>query len=240
MPQNKCLEHKGEKVMGLFNRGYDDVEKIAKQREEEQTNTVFRFWMPKDIETHIMFLDDNPPKYDEHQSYIDGNWKNWDTCLKQFSKKCPLCEAGNKAYLAAAYTIIDLTEWTSKKGEKHLNERKMYVVKFDSLKALKSLSAKVRGLRGSVWALSRSGDKSANTGNVFFPIGKLTEDELKMALEGKYTNEDYKTLFKNTKINSIDPYDYDAILAPKDPEKMSASVDKAAETSYDQEEKVRF
>ena len=226
----------------MFNRGYDDVEKKVQEREERRANNVFRFWMPwqgNGNKTRIVFLDDNPPVYEEHQLKIDGSWKNWHTCLAQFGKPCPDCQAKNKNYTAAAYTIIDGTEWKDGKGNVHKNERKLYVVKLDSLKYLKEVSAKRGGLRGCIFEIMRTSDKSPSTGNQFDFDYKMTEAELKQFLKG-HDDETLVKLLGKQPADSIEPYDYDTILAPKSEAEMAEQLDKAAATSYEEDGNVRF
>lgn len=214
--------------MGLFNRGYDDVEKIAKAEEERRnTDRLYRFWMPTGTTTRIVFLDDQPPIFEEHQLQIGGDWKNWFTCLKQFGKTCPHCEAKSYAYTAGAYTIIDGTEWTDKKGNKHVNEKKLFIAKIDTLKKLKQMSAKRGGLRGCVFEVSRTGDKSPGTGDMFDFEKKMTEEELLAAFGGKEKK-------------GHEPADYDTIFAPKDAEETKGAMNDEAKSNYEAEENVNF
>lgn len=214
--------------MSLFNRGYDDVDKIAeKEAERRNGDRVFRFWMPTGTTTRIVFLDDVPPIYEEHQLQINGDWKNWFTCLKQFGKPCPHCEASSYAYTAGAYTIIDGTEWKDKQGNVHKNEKKLFVAKIDTLKKLKQISAKRGGLRGCVFEVSRTGDKSPGTGDMFDFEKKLTEEEL-VAMFGK----------KDPK--GAQGYNYDEILAPKDAEETKSNMNNEAKSNYEEEENVNF
>jgi hypothetical protein len=211
--------------MALFNRGYGEAEKKAKEIEDRQSNNVFRFWMPQDHTTTIIFLDDEPPVYDEHQLQIGGSWKNWFTCKKQFGERCSICE-DNKVYpyTAGAYTIIDRSEWTDKKGTVHKDERKLFIAKLDTLKKLKKMSAKRGGLRGCIFEVTRStSQNSPSTGDMFEFEGKLSEEELEKMFAGK-EGDGHK------------PYDYDKILAPKDDDEISDKMDKEAEDNYDEED----
>jgi len=229
--------------MGIFDYGYDDVDDIAKEREERKANAVFRFWMPHKApsnKTRIVFLDgDNPPKYEEHNVKMNGSWKNWFTCLKKLSKVCPNCASGNKPYLAAAYTIIDCTEWKDKQGNTHKNEKKLYVVKFESLKLLKEFAAKRKGLRGCVYEVMRTSDKAASTGNSFDFEYKMTEQELRDSLEGRFS-DDVRALVGDQKFSDITPYDYEKVLAPKDPAEIEKALDTAASASYDGGDDIQF
>lgn len=212
----------------LFSRGYAEAEKKAKEIDERKSNSVFRFWMPKATTTRIVFLDDNPPVYDEHNLQINGSWKNWFTCKKQFGEQCSICDGGTYAYTAGAYTILDGTEWTDKKGTVHKDEKKLYIAKMDTLKKLKQMSAKRGGLRGCVFEVTRTdGDKSPGTGDMFDFEYKMTEAEL----IAKFGGADGK---------GVIPFNYDEILAPKDDETVNNTMDTEAASHYEAEEQVNF
>jgi hypothetical protein len=214
--------------MSLFNRGYDDLEQIEKEIEAKRSsNKVHRFWMPVGKTTRIVFLDDKPPVYEEHNPQINGSWKHWFTCNKMFGEPCSHCEAGTYAYTAGAYTIIDGTEWVDKKGKTHKNEKKLFVAKIDTLKKLKQISAKRGGLRGCVFEVSRTGDKSPGTGDMFDFEKKLSEEEL-------------KKLFGGQDGKGHEPYNYDEVLAPKDAEETNTQMNDEAKNQYEAEEDVNF
>ena len=210
--------------MSLFKRGYDDLDRIEKEiQERRNTNTVYRFWLPPSKTTRIVFLDDNPPIYEEHQLKIKGDWRNWFTCGTPLGMPCECCERGDRPYTAGAYTIIDGTEWTDKKGNVHKNERKLFVAKFETLKKLKQISVKRGGLRGCVFEVTRTSDTSPSTGDMFDFEKKLTEEEL-------------QKLFKE----NAEPYNYDEILAPKSPSDLGKELDKEAANEYEEEEDINF
>lgn len=212
----------------LFSRGYAEAEKKAKEIDERKSNSIYRFWMPKGTTTRIVFLDDNPPVYDEHNLQINGSWKNWFTCKKQFGEECSICEGGTYAYTAGAYTILDGSEWTDKKGAVHKDEKKLYIAKMDTLKKLKQISAKRGGLRGCVFEVTRTdGDKSPGTGDMFDFEYKMTEEEL----VAKYGQKDPKL---------VKAYDYDVVLAPKDDLEVHGAMDTEAENNYQPEEDVNW
>ena len=72
-------------------KGYDVFEEKERAAEEKQKSYVNRFWLPGDSNAKIVFLDDNPPIIEEHQLQIDGDWKNWFTCLRMVGEVCPIC-----------------------------------------------------------------------------------------------------------------------------------------------------
>lgn len=172
----------------------EDAEKFADKKAEEQAaEKVWRFWMKPGDSQYITFIDEDvhpsgfklPFVFMEHQLHLNGSWRNWFTCIqgmpvldeegnpvtdeegRQVKQVCPLCKGGDKPALVAAYSVIDHSEWTSKDGTVHKDERKLYVVKSKVLKVLRKAAAKKDGLRGWYVEVSRTDDMSPNTGDQF-------------------------------------------------------------------------
>ena len=178
-------------------RGYDAFAKKEEEYEERQRSFVNRFWLPPEKSAKIVFLDDDPVFLDEHQVKINGRWNNFFTCLRQLGQNCPLCdELNNRPATTGFYTIIDTTEWTDSRGNKHVNEKKLFAPKFKTLQMLKRLSKKRGGLQGCVFDVYRTSADAYNVGDVFDYEGKLDEEQLKKL------NKD------------ITPFDYAEILKP--------------------------
>jgi len=195
-------------------RGYDAFEEREREVEEKQKNYVNRFWLPADSNAKIVFLDDNPPIIEEHQLQIDGDWRNWFTCLRMVGEVCPICEhLDNKAYTVGFYTILDMSEWVDRNGKTHTNELKLFPAKFKTLQVLKRLSAKRGSLEGCVFEVYRSTSDAPNTGDVFDFEEKLTKDDI-LAL-----NPDAK------------PFDYAEILQPKEVGEIMNTLKKATRRS---------
>lgn len=147
-------------------------------KKEAAGHGVHRFYLPKDKQTVITFLDGDldgegllqAVAWWEHQCQLNGDWKNWFPCLADAGQEpCPICESGdNKPSWVAALTIIDHSEWTSKKsGQVFKNERKLFVCKRDTFRTLQHLATKRGGLRGCTFDVARNGEKSENVGNLF-------------------------------------------------------------------------
>jgi hypothetical protein len=107
-----------------------ESEKQAKRSAQgEGGRAPSRFWMPKESQKDLIFLDDEPFVYDEHQWEEGGNWRNWCTCGGVIGLSCNGCDAGHKSYLAAAYTVVDCSKWTDKEGNEHRYTKRLYVAK---------------------------------------------------------------------------------------------------------------
>jgi hypothetical protein len=196
------------------NRGYDAFAEKEKEAEERQKNFVNRFWLPADSSTRIVFLDDNPPIIEEHQLQIDGDWRNWVTCLRMVGDSCPVCDnLDSKAYTVGFYTVLDMSEWKDKQGKTHKNEMKLFPAKFKTLQVLKRLSAKRGSLEGCVFDVSRSTSDAPNTGDVFDFETKITKEEI-LAL-----NPEAK------------PFNYAEILEPRAAGDIMALLKKASRKS---------
>lgn len=182
----------------------------AMEREERKSehskNDVYRFWVPKDKTTTLTFLDgdlvdgmlDIPFLY-EHNVNMNGSWNNWFICT-QDSEPCPICEGGGKPYYAGFLTVIDHSEYTSKKdGKVHKDNIKLFVAKRETIKQLQMMAVKRGGLRGCTFDVARTGDKSASVGNVFDFTEKLTNQQLVAKYKGKDFDKskpiDYNKLF---------------------------------------------
>lgn len=196
-------------------RGYDNFEKKEKEYEEKQKSFVNRFWLPGEGSAKIVFLDDNPPIIEEHQLQINGDWRNWFTCLRIVGEACPICDSlNNTPYTVGFYTIIDTSEWTDKSGNTHKNELKLFAAKFKTLQILKRLSGKRESLVGCVFDVFRSSSDAANTGDVF-------------EFEGRLTKEQILKLNKDAKV-----FDYATIIKPKSAAEIAAILNRNSEASY--------
>lgn len=174
---------KGKAAQETFAKEEHKAEQSAKGR-------VFRFWVPKDKETSLTFLDGDLNAdgvldiqfFYEHNINMNGKWGNFFVCT-QDEEPCPICEGGAYPAYVGLLTVIDHSEYVSKKDNMtHKDNVKMMVVKRDTVKMLQKLAIKRGGLRGCRFDVSRTGDKSASVGNVF----DFTEKHAEAALVKLY------------------------------------------------------
>ncbi len=176
------------------------------QRKERKSSPVYRFWMPPshldkqgelvESKALVTFVDSKehakgyemPFVYMEHNLFLNGNWKNWFTCLKD---NCPLCKSGNRPYLAAVFTVVDHRKWIDKKDKVHQHERKLYVAKSGALTDMLGEFERRGGVRGWRVEIIREGDKTPG-------VGSKRNFIKEVSLPDKYQ-----------------PFDYGSILAPK-------------------------
>jgi len=197
-------------------RGYDVAEKIEKQKEEQKASYVPRFWLKEGTTTQVIFLDDNPPVFPEHQLKINGDWKNWFTCSTVIGENCSHCQADDKPAVTGFYTIVDCTRWEDKKKNVHVNEKKILAAKMTTLKKLKRASQKAKarglanGLVGCKFEVCRTSQEAPNTGDDWEFIEQVPEEVLRSIVAK----------------GDIEPYDYDKLLKPKSLETMAEAIAK--------------
>ena len=141
-------------------------------------NYTRRFWMPKDTERLITFVDtpivelegikiQTPFKYNEYQIQHNGHWRNWFT--KPLNKEEDvLADMDYRASRVAALTVVDHSEWEDRKGVKHKDELVLYVVKRSSAiwKQIEKQINRHGSLAGKTFNISRLGDRSAGAGDM--------------------------------------------------------------------------
>jgi hypothetical protein len=171
---------KGKRASSAWKKA--DVE--HKQRQEELSKPkVWRYYLPNGQDGKITFLDGNlnadgtlaVTMIKEHNLNINGNYKNWYACTDhggEGSEPCPICEGGDKPYVAGLFTIIDHSKYVDKNGKKRGNEVRLFVAKREALNILQKRATQKGGLAGITFEVSRSGSQSPNVGNMFDPIKK--------------------------------------------------------------------
>jgi len=220
--------------MGFLKKGKASQKQVAaaeKKAEEQAEGYIRRFWLPNDAETTITFLDgkllpdgllDNTT-FLEHQLNLNGSWQNWYACTSE-DEPCPICEGGDTPSLVGVFTIIDHSEWTSKKdGSKHKDEKRLFVAKRHTLKQLQKIATKRKGLTGITFDVSRIGEKAASVGDMFDFVQKKPLS------------------FFQKKYKDAEAYDYEEILTYKDAQELreegfgSLSVGNEPEVDEDEE-----
>ena len=182
--------------MGFLMTGEDakqaKVEADAKaEAAKQEAGKLWRFRINEDDEEdhRITFLDGSldedgvleAPMWHEHTIQLGGKWKNVPCTAKE--EPCPICANGDNAALVAGFTVIDHTPFTIKNGPnagKTVEQsKKLFVAKRTVYAILQKLASKNGGLAGVTFDVSRQGDKSPATGNMFDKVSKDTLAELK-------------------------------------------------------------
>lgn len=184
-PQAQAKSSGGLSFMKKGKAAQEAMAKEEHKAEQKAKGTVMRFWLPKDKDGCITFLDGDLkdgmldiPFYYEHQVNMNGSWNNHFICT-QDEEPCPVCEGGHSPSYVGVFTVIDHSEYVSKKdGKTYKDQVRLLVAKRDSIKTLQKLAEKRGGLRGCKFDVSRTGDKSPSIGNVFDFTEKLTNAQL--------------------------------------------------------------
>lgn len=190
--------------MSFLKRGKVAQETFAQEEhksEMKQKNTLFRFWVPKDKDSSITFIDGNlvdgvldVPFMYEHNIMQNGKWGNFYICTQDV-EPCPICEGGSSPSYVGMLAVIDHSEYVSKKDNlTHKDNVKLFVAKRDTIKQLQKLAVKRGGLRGCRFDVSRTGDKSPSVGNMFDFIEKLTEEQMVAKYGDKATQLNYEEI----------------------------------------------
>lgn len=178
-------------------------EKIAAEKRKDETGKAYRFFLKVKEERKILFVDGQlskhgvllPPRLYEHTVNFAGEWINV-PCPEQTNpgqgEKCPICEGRDRADLVSLFTVIDLTPYTTKNGVSIPYSRKLYVAKQQVFEMLNKFAVALGkgGLRGQVFQVSRSTDKSARVGDVMIPIQHMTDEEAKSQFLNKFVAKD--------------------------------------------------
>lgn len=175
-------------------RGYAGVDdRIA---ENTATFGPRRFWLKPHSSQQVIFLDDDPIQFKEHQVCIDGSWQHWATCPDDGT--CPLCDIGDKPRFVGVWTVIDRAEYKDKKGQVHKDEVRLFVATPKVIAKLQRRSDKLKndkgkadGLVGLVFDVTRGDEKSPSTGDDFELVGKAKPE----LMAGKEVPS-YEDLFK--------------------------------------------
>lgn len=169
-----------------------------KSAEMRSKSNIFRFWVPKDGAGCITFLDGDLkdgvldiPFYHEHNVNMNGNWNNHFICT-QDEEPCPICEGGSGPSYVGIFTVIDHSEYVSKKDNKtHKDNVKLFVAKRDTIKLLQTYATKRGGLRGCKFDVVRVGDKAPAVGSGFDFTEKLTPAQLHSLYKEKAVPTNY-------------------------------------------------
>lgn len=160
----------------------------AEKNAAELKNKPRRFWLTSNgADEKIIFVDDAPMNYREHEFAIGGDWKNrrHKTCLSETGdhdpRSCPSCAADNRGYSASALTIIHICEYKGRDGKMVRNPLRLFVAKTQAVKILAKHAEKLNGdLTGCVFEVSRTGEKSPSVGDMFTFVERVKLNDPKV------------------------------------------------------------
>lgn len=218
-----------DKKKKWFSTGKDGEERSQQMAEESAKNAEGqRFWLKPGTSTKIIFLDSEMFYIHEHNLFMNNRWNNFFTCLQDFDN-CPLCEAGHKAYYCAICTIIDTSEYQSKRLNRVVkNQRKLLVLKQKALAKLKKRrdSEKVGGdLTLAVFEVARGTGEDPSSGDDWDFLKTLDAKQLRsLAPKELKTKEEIAAW--------MTPFDYEELMAPKSADQLRKLVGIAAPVGH--------
>ncbi len=219
------------------------------------SSNVFRFTVKKGESTEIMILDEAPSEFRyEHDDY-NGKYVEHYNCVRDtHGDHCPACQSLEKSsYYGMFLSVIDFTEFTTKKGDTVDFSRKLLCVKpftFDKWKRRMDRCLEDNGtLRGAVFEVSRSsGSNSPATGDDL----SFMEMDSDIDVDGAYIKEWTDKEGKAHEEDCTVVLDYDSVLcneseselrdkfgtaAPAGSREADEGFDEEDEPPFDQDEK---
>lgn len=234
--------------MGWFNTGFESASHAYDY--DEGSKGPRRYWMPPDSEKRVIFLDDDPTTFWEHNFKHKGSWKNWEPCKKRnrMDNDCALCDRypDRKPSFIGLLSVINMTPWESKQGREFCYGRELFAAKLGGkdkpgvLKKLERLKKQHGGLTGCVFDIYRSGGKTESVGDEFTLVEKIAPKEI-AAFGKKHLKEwvqrinesiddpeKYLTLDKLWERHPWEPYNYSEILEVRSNEALKVMFSMAA------------
>jgi hypothetical protein len=189
--------------------GFAHAQKV--QEEAQRRFGTQRFWLKAGESAKVTFLDTVGTYFSEHELQLNGKWGNHFTCRSGFSE-CPLCDAGYKSTYVCAYTIIDHSSYTTKKGDVLKNQKKLLVLRPTVINKLARRRESCGGdLTYCVFSFARDKKEECRTGEDIQFVKRLkVSDVLKFKpKDSKMTDEEW-----------LKPFNYRELFAPKSIEEL--------------------
>jgi hypothetical protein len=190
---------------------------VEMEHRKEQQGKLFRFYIGVNEDARITFVDGDlsaeghllPPRWYEHMIAMGGGYSQFvcpEKTVPELKQSCPLCEAGDRPSLVAAFTVIDHRVYKSKRGNEYRNTRKLFICKPKTFEYLSKLAQKRNGLTGCTFDVTRTSSTDAGVGGQFDFVDKQEVEKLKELFT--YEKTDPKSGAK-TKVTNFIPAVYD-------------------------------
>jgi hypothetical protein len=205
--------------------GYAHAQQL--QAENKLRFSAQRFWLMPGKSAKVTFLDSVGIYFHEHELQVNGRWGNYFTCRKDFSE-CPLCDAGHRPTYVAAYSVIDHSEYTTKKGDVLKNQKKLLVLRPTVMNKLARRRAdqKDGDLTYYMFSFARDKKEECRTGEDIQLVKRITPKAL-LSIKPKDANITDEEWLK--------PFDYRKLFAPRSVEELRRLIGQAPPVgSYEQ------
>jgi hypothetical protein len=151
--------------MSWYQQGFDGV--AEEERRLEEMSGAPRLWIPGGGYKDVVVVDDDPFAIHEHNPKIDGNYRNWLTCLQGVYDEVVCCQIlGPKSrYYVGYLTFVDCSKWTDQRGNTHQYEMRLAPLKMKSLKRFKRKKEDKGSLIATYWRFTREDNSSPQVGD---------------------------------------------------------------------------
>ena len=218
-----------------FETGYDGVEREKFEREKRR-EMPWRFFLKTGQSAEVIFLDDftrtravelpgsgeviNQPTvpfcFNEHNLTVDGDWRNFFTCLQKIDPPCTICSNGHYKYYIGMYTVV--TSWKADDGTVRWS-KKLFPAKINAIERIRSKQARLMEtgkikdgqLQYVQFHVSRNSEQSLVTGDDYEFVRVLTAEQVQELLPKPEQGQEPI---------SIAPFNYSKLFAPKPKEEL--------------------
>jgi hypothetical protein len=151
--------------MSWYESGFDGMAK--EQARQETKYGPQRLYVKAGTSRDLVFVDDTPACIYEHNPKINGNWRNWMTCLQGVEDDVVCCQklGLDSRYYCGYLTIVDCTSWTDDKGKTHQYGIKLAQGKMKTLKRWKRKKDDKGALAGQLYRSTREDKMSPSVGD---------------------------------------------------------------------------
>lgn len=188
-------------------------QKNRQEMRRTRANQPFRMWVPPGESKEIIVLDSKPDFFMYEHNLKDpetGKWNVFKTCAGE-DDNCALCEKYGQSYYALYLSVIDLTPYVDRNGNRVEWSRKLMVVKTGQMKKFIRRYEKEGTLRGAKFELARDGNKDPVIGNDIEYLETVPERELKKFVRS-YKDRDNNRVTEDCS----EPYEYEHIFEEPD------------------------
>lgn len=244
--------------MSWYNTGYEATETAWDDVPFDGNERDLRLYIPypntakgiseEDCIKRVLFLDDDPASFWEHQFKYQGNFKHREVCLRRnkalaqkYGGDCPPCDKidDKYPYFVGLHSVIVMTPYFTKKHNTEMNFiRRQFAAKLGGkdkpgvLVKLRKLRERYGRLRGLIFDVERPGKKTEVCGSEFHLVEKLDPGEIKTYCmeqmkeyverrNAKLPNDKQVTIEKLLEWNPWEPYDWDKYIVPKKPDELA-------------------
>lgn len=151
-----------------FETGYSGADR--EQEKRDIGGQPKRWWMPAGVTKQLVFIDDSPVCFDEHQWKVgDSKFPMFGTCVSKISQEpCAGCttKGVQKSEYTGHLTVVDITGYKTKDKEVKYELIEM-APKLKAMNKLKFKKQNKGSLIDQLYSVTRSDENAPNTGDDF-------------------------------------------------------------------------